>query len=417
MSYRIRLAAEDLPVPPPMAVKSNPFLSMIIGFGLGVNKWAYSGFFGVQEFVDNAYIRWAVDRWNNVTSSSLPRPYADAFTVRYGPQYPNPPMFMGIMISQAMSSVQIAFIGPVLLAAMDLVRERSSRIREYLKIMGLRDAAYWMSWIVTILGGELFCLALVIGGYYGVGVVTSASLLIPVLNWIACCFALICFGLLVATVAPTPTVVTVVLLFWMYGTSQIGFFLTGSSFAVSVALCFIAPIAGQFAGVEAYKYELLSLGVSRADTDMLGAFPLWLAILMQFVDGILYLILTWYVSNLRGSGIDGADGAGSRPWYFPFTKTFWCPTEWTEANAEGYPLMDNAQKSGDFEESAVSSNPAIRLKNRRKVYASNDSGAAQTVAVQGLDLDVAENQIFCLLGALSPYLHFLSSSTNTLNFR
>eukprot|EP01122_Echinamoeba_exundans_P010785 TRINITY_DN4104_c0_g1_i1.p1 TRINITY_DN4104_c0_g1~~TRINITY_DN4104_c0_g1_i1.p1 ORF type:complete len:1466 (+),score=287.72 TRINITY_DN4104_c0_g1_i1:462-4400(+) len=249
------------------------------------------------------------------------------------------------------------------------------------------------------MGGELFCLALVIGGYYGVGVVTSASLLIPVLNWVACCFALICFGLLVATVAPTPTVCTVVLLFWLYGTSQIGFFLTGSSFAVSLVLCFIAPIAGQFAGAEAYKYELLSLGVSRSDVDSLGSFPLWLAIMMQFLDGVLYLILTWYVSNLRGSGIEGADGAGARPWYFPFTRTFWCPTEWKDILSEsGYPLMDSAQHSGDFEESALAGNPAIRLKNLRKVYASNDSGAAQTVAVQGLDLDVAENQIFCLLG-------------------
>lgn len=374
---------------------------MILGFGSANNRWAYSGFYDIQNFVDNAVIRWAVDLWNNATvpygSNPLPRPGESAFQVRYGPQYPNPPLFAGFMIPQAASAVQIAFIGPVLLAAMDLVRERSSRIREYLKIMGLRDTAYWASWITTIMGGELFCLIVVTSIYYGVGVVTPASFFLPILNWIACCFALVCFGLLVATVAPTPTVVTVSLLFWLYGTSQIGLFFTGSSLAASVALCLIAPIAGQFAGVEIYKLELLELGVSKLNTEMLGSFPLYLAILMQFIDGILYLILTWYISNLRGSGIEGADGAGSRPWYFPFMPSFWCPREANvfEDTEDGVPLTDSAMESGDFEAQPPESLAAIRLRGLRKVYT---SAAVPTVAVKKLDLEIAQNQIFCLLG-------------------
>lgn len=108
-------------------------------------------------------------------------------------------------------------------------------------------------------------------------------------------------------------------------------------------------------------------------------------LIMLIVDSFIYLFIALYVEKIKPG-----DYGVAAPWYFLFTKSFWC-------NSKQAPEVDNdfrisSLKLHNMEPDPRDSSAGIEIKNLRKEYSN------KKIAVKGLRLNMYENQITVLLG-------------------
>nr|XP_026488445.1 ATP-binding cassette sub-family A member 3-like [Vanessa tameamea] len=113
--------------------------------------------------------------------------------------------------------------------------------------------------------------------------------------------------------------------------------------------------------------------------------------LMLILDSILYMLVAIYVEKIR-PGLYGVP----LPWYFPFTKSFWCPNSKKVAALTNKDGVDQEYKNAllkvihDEEPKGVPM--GINIENLTKVY------RGRKRAVDNLNLRMYENEITVLLG-------------------
>ncbi|CAG9584632.1 unnamed protein product [Danaus chrysippus] len=113
--------------------------------------------------------------------------------------------------------------------------------------------------------------------------------------------------------------------------------------------------------------------------------------LMLVLDSILYMLIAVYVEKIR-PGLYGVP----LPWYFPFTKSFWCPDNTKVAALSNKDGVDQEYKNAllkvihDEEPKGVPM--GINIENLTKVY------KGRKKAVDNLNLRMYENEITVLLG-------------------
>lgn len=115
-------------------------------------------------------------------------------------------------------------------------------------------------------------------------------------------------------------------------------------------------------------------------------FHLGYVLIMLLVDGFLYLMIALYVEKI----FPGEYGVPEK-WYFPFTANFWCN------KVEYYGVQDInsntlSRVNANFEIEPNNKTAGVQTKELRKVY------EGQRVAVEGLTLNMYEDQITVLLG-------------------
>lgn len=110
-------------------------------------------------------------------------------------------------------------------------------------------------------------------------------------------------------------------------------------------------------------------------------------IVMLLVDALIFLLVALYVEQI----MPGEYGV-PQPFYFPFTRSFWCPNRKVSGMAYNDDFMDYGNKSHNFEPEPKNVRAGIEIRNLRKVYSNKKT------AVQGLSLKMYENQITVLLG-------------------
>uniref|UniRef100_T1JE66 ABC transporter domain-containing protein n=1 Tax=Strigamia maritima TaxID=126957 RepID=T1JE66_STRMM len=112
-----------------------------------------------------------------------------------------------------------------------------------------------------------------------------------------------------------------------------------------------------------------------------------LVLLMMIVDALLYLLLTWYVGNVR----PGAYGV-PKPFYFFLTTSYWrLKNEAKSLEAAKEPILDASR----FEEDPTGLTPSVVIKNLSKTYGWSQFSAP---VVDNLCLNIYEGQITALLG-------------------
>lgn len=124
--------------------------------------------------------------------------------------------------------------------------------------------------------------------------------------------------------------------------------------------------------------------VSIDDTFHLG--HVWI---MLVIDAIIYLLIALYVEKI----FPGDFGVPEK-WNFPFTKSFWFSVPdyvgVHDINANGAHV--NGHVNANYEIDPKNKNAGIRIVNLRKVFDDDK------VAVEGLNLNLYENEITALLG-------------------
>uniref|UniRef100_A0A3Q2YND9 P-type phospholipid transporter n=1 Tax=Hippocampus comes TaxID=109280 RepID=A0A3Q2YND9_HIPCM len=343
-------------------------------------RYIRGGFAYLQDMIDHGIVRTQTSTTQpfGVFAQQMPYPcYVDDTFVRsLGGIFP---MFL-----------VLAFIYTTCMTIKGLVLEKELRLKEVLRAVGVRDSALWLArFAENMLLLAIPCALLSVLIKYGKVLqysdptVIFVFLLVFCLTTVTQCFFISVFfskanlaaacGGLIYFVLYLPHVLCYA---WR---DVLGF---GAKVAVSLLSC----VAFGF-GCESFsKYEEQGVGIQWSNMsqspDEDERYTFLVSIAMMLFDAALYWTLTWYIENV----FPGQYGI-PRPWYFPFTASYWC----------GRPSVpgDHLQKdAADYlEKSDPNLKVGVSVRNLVKIYKTGNK-----LAVDGLSVDFYENHITSFLG-------------------
>ncbi|CAG9311641.1 unnamed protein product [Blepharisma stoltei] len=356
------------------------------------HNFIYSGFFSIQNMIYNYYL-------TNKTENP------DAY-LQFGfvPMYQQKFVKDNFMIGFAMTLGFFMFITslvPVSRLINKITIEKETKVKEAMKMMGLNDAPYWLSWyimymliytvisgLLTLIGWDIFsgsqAIVFLILLLYGTSCIAFSSL-------ISSFFSKAKTGILVGVLAYFASYFTI-------------FAVTDTTPASTKNGLSIFNTIAMTQGF----YVLLSLKGNQIDSTISNLdieyeyYKVETCIIMLFVDTILYSLLAFYFGKIVPSqyGV-------SLPWYFPFTKSFWLGRTSNDnkldekakefINDEEEKRREEMRQNKNIEDpdplllKQIEANQAMTVRGLRKHF-------GDKIAVDGLDLDIFRNQIFALLG-------------------
>uniref|UniRef100_A0A8C4NQE0 P-type phospholipid transporter n=1 Tax=Dicentrarchus labrax TaxID=13489 RepID=A0A8C4NQE0_DICLA len=359
-------------------------------------RYIWGGFSYLQDVIEQGIIR-AITGTKEKTGiyiQQMPYPcYVDDIFLRVMSR--SMPLFM-----------TLAWMYSVAIIIKGVVYEKEARLRETMRIMGLNNGTLWLSWFISsliplLISAGLLVMLLKMGnllpysdpgvvflflGSFGVVTIMQCFLISTLFsraNLAAACGGIIYFTLYL------PYVLCVA---WQ---DYVGF---GAKVVVSL----LSPVAFGF-GCEYFAlFEEQGVGIqwsnllaSPLEED---SYNLTTSICLMLFDAVLYGIMTWYIEAV----FPGQYGI-PRPWYFPFTRTYWCGEKENKnlstplskkGNAEGTIIITNINCLSVYRrEEPGHIEPGVYIENLVKVYSNGNK-----LAVDGLSLRFYNGQITSFLG-------------------
>uniref|UniRef100_A0A8C7ZIP7 P-type phospholipid transporter n=1 Tax=Oryzias sinensis TaxID=183150 RepID=A0A8C7ZIP7_9TELE len=342
-------------------------------------RYVWGGFSYLQDVIEQGIIR-------AVTGSKEK-------TGIYIQQMPYPcyvdDIFLRVMSRSMPLFMTLAWMYSVAIIIKGVVYEKEARLKETMRIMGLNNGTLWLSWFISSLIPLLISAGLLMGnllpysdpgvvflflGSFGVVTIMQCFLISTLFsraNLAAACGGIIYFTLYL------PYVLCVA---WQ---DYVGF---GAKVVVSL----LSPVAFGF-GCEYFAlFEEQGVGIqwsnllaSPLEED---SYNLTTSICLMLFDAVLYGIMTWYFESV----FPGQYGI-PRPWYFPFTKSYWCGEKENKNMSALLSKKGNAEVC--IEEEPGHIEPGVYIENLVKVYSHGNK-----LAVDGLSLKFYEGQITSFLG-------------------
>lgn len=290
-----------------------------------------------------------------------------------------------------------------------LVSEKESQLKEYMKVMGLKQWINWLAYLIINYAKMLLPVVVITIFMKFVAQNTDPSLVL--IFFILYTFDVVYFAFFISTFLQSATTGTLfavlgwmLLYFWsvLFQTldSQANY-----SFMIKM-LNFINPNAVlTYAVVSIGRYETQASGVtwssiwSPPTPDQEVCFVHYLYMLI--IDGILLIIFTGYVEAVNPSG-EGVP----QSFYFFLLPQYWFPSAFKNKT----PLVNINSKEctiGDKAETEPDISPMINIVNLSKTYGKSFISKlfnckfgqdAQKVAVENLNLRLYSGQITALLG-------------------
>uniref|UniRef100_A0A672JKK1 P-type phospholipid transporter n=1 Tax=Salarias fasciatus TaxID=181472 RepID=A0A672JKK1_SALFA len=347
-------------------------------------RYVWGGFSYLQDVIEQGIIR-AVTGTKEKTGiyiQQMPYPcYVDDIFLRVMSR--SMPLFM-----------TLAWMYSVAIIIKGVVYEKEARLKETMRIMGLNNGILWLSWFISsliplLISAGLLVMLLKMGnllpysdpgvvflflGSFGVVTIMQCFLISTLFsraNLAAACGGIIYFTLYL------PYVLCVA---WQ---DYVGF---GAKVIVSL----LSPVAFGF-GCEYFAlFEEQGVGIqwsnllaSPLEED---SYNLTTSICLMLFDAVLYGVMTWYIEAV----FPGQYGI-PRPWYFPFTRTYWCGEKENKLST----LMSKKGNADAvcIEEEPGHIDPGVYIENLVKVYSHGNK-----LAVDGLTLRFYEGQITSFLG-------------------
>ncbi|XP_010886853.2 phospholipid-transporting ATPase ABCA1 isoform X2 [Esox lucius] len=346
-------------------------------------RYVWGGFSYLQDVIEQGIIR-AVTGTKEKTGvyiQQMPYPcYVDD-------------MFLRVMSRSMPLFMTLAWMYSVALIIKGVVYEKEARLKETMRIMGLDNGILWLSWFISsliplLISAGLLVVLLKMGNllpYSDPGVVFLFLASFAVVTIMQCFListifsranlAAACGGIIYFTLY-LPYVLCVA---WH---DYVGY---GAKVVVSL----LSPVAFGF-GCEYFAlFEEQGVGIqwsnllsSPLEED---SYSLTTSISLMLFDAFLYGVMTWYIEAV----FPGQYGI-PRPWYFPFTKSYWCGEKQGKNVQEG---SGGNAKAVCIEEEPSHIKPGVYIKNLVKVYSHGNK-----LAVDGLTLGFYEGQITSFLG-------------------
>ena len=329
--------------------------------------------------------------------------------------------FMGYMIGVILV---MAYMSPLSLYVYRMVGDKESKIKESMKIMGLEEGQYFLSYFIqytvinifsSIINAGLFTVFLDRISYY--------HLFVTLLLWSLNVFALIYFFQSFIDKTKIALVLSLVIYFMMYCVSLACMF-EGGSLAAKIGLSLFPQVClnNGILLFSKFQYHFRTFK-DREFFEIYTTFSVGLMYIMFVVDFFLFLFLGFYLNNVLPH-----DFGIRKPLYFICTSDFWCSNKKRnndekklidkklEENAEEdnkennyvvYGSKDDIIKdevdeklygdSPNFESEEIYKNrnkndDKLKIRNIVKMFGDGK------IAVNGVNLNFYKDEIFALLG-------------------
>ena len=332
--------------------------------------------------------------------------------------------FMGYMIGVILV---MAYMSPLSLYVYRMVGDKETKIKESMKIMGLEEGQYFLSYFIQYTVINIFS-SLINAGLFTVFLdcIPYHFLFVTLFLWSLNVFALIYFFQSFIDKTKIALVLSLVIYFMMYCVSLACMF-EGGSLAAKIVLSLFPQVClnNGILLFSKFQYHFRTLK-NREFLDIYTTFSVGLMFLMFVVDFLLFLFLGFYLNNVLPH-----DFGIRKPFYFICTSEFWCNNkkrnrnktigEKLEENEEEekedkmeeknngfvvYKSKDNIlnendenlyDNSSNFESEEIYKNrnkkdDSLKVRNIVKVFGDGK------VAVNGVNLNFYKDEIFALLG-------------------
>ncbi|XP_031368281.1 ATP-binding cassette sub-family A member 5-like isoform X2 [Apis dorsata] len=365
-------------------------LSIETGGSCPANNYLHSGFLALQMIMDITKIR--LDTRNTditVPDIKLEMFPKEAFTADWMLAFRVViPLFMVLAISQFVTYLLILIVG-----------EKEKKIKEGMKIMGLKDSIFWLSWFIIY---SVFVLLL-----SAVGVILLFTLqmfqhthFLPIFLLVV----LYSFSIIMLAFMITPFfdksrtagvlgnfAVTIMSLMYF-----IQVFVNDSSSVPFWLVSLLSPTGVALAMDKALVLDLQGEGVNFDNLWSGPGIPFGGSLIMMTLDIILYACLAYYFDCV----IPSEYGTKRTPW-FCFTPEFWCQRKAPRvpsSNGESNSFIPGEETNRDVEPVVreMKGREAIRIVDLYKSY--QKCRKPEIKAVNGINLTIYEGQITAILG-------------------
>ncbi|XP_046676994.1 phospholipid-transporting ATPase ABCA1-like isoform X2 [Homalodisca vitripennis] len=349
--------------------------------GYSMYDYGYSGFITIQTAIDQAYlyILHNIEVSNETYVGALP-------AIEYNV------VDLVESLLPTIISLGFTFIMPSLLK--EIVDEKTSGIKEMMKIMGMRSWVNWLNWIVYSLIIYLPVTFVITGLFVidsGTGPPVSASFLLVWFNFILFTLAFLALILAMSTLFTNGIVAMIAGEVVWYGTTVLlNTFIVSYpdkfSLFINLLSCLCPSIAliWSFNCIKDFQKNGRSWTMRNFFDNRTGGgrVSVGLAFIMLIVDMILYSIITWYIDSVN----PGPYGI-PKPYNFMFKRSNGkkCGAASRTCHAAG--------SKNNYEIPPANIKIGIKIENLRKTFKQG-----KVVAVDKVDLDIYEDNITALLG-------------------
>uniref|UniRef100_A0A8C6KCC1 ABC transporter domain-containing protein n=1 Tax=Nothobranchius furzeri TaxID=105023 RepID=A0A8C6KCC1_NOTFU len=382
VKYKIRMDIDE--VERTNKVKSRSWTPGARDHSFNELRYIWGGFAYLQDMMDHAIIRLQTSKTQPLGVFVQQMPY---------------PCFVDDVFLRSLASslplyMTLAWIYSVAMIVKGIVAEKEARLKETVRIMGLRSSIYWLSWEVSSLlplaiSAALLTLILKYGKVlqYSDPSVIFIFLLVFCLATVSECFFISVF-FSKANLAASCGGLIYFLLYLPHVLCYAWRDVMG--FGAKVA-SLLSCVAFGYGCEKFSKYEEQGIGIQwhniAKSPEEGDRYTFIISIVMMLFDALLYWVLTWYIENV----FPGQYGI-PKPWNFPFTSSYWCGTASATDNRTDL-LQDSRVEDVYLEKPPSNSKAGVSIRNLVKIYKTG-----KKLAVDGLSMDFYENQITSFLG-------------------
>ncbi|KAF1329508.1 Abc transporter a family member 1, partial [Globisporangium splendens] len=282
------------------------------------------------------------------------------------------------------------------------IHEKESRMREYMKILGVKESAILISWYITYIGiAFLSAILQALGGL--VGLFSNSSVVLIFLFFFLFGTSVLAFGFLVSAIfskARTGAFMGMIVFFLMYFVSTA--FTEDTSESAKTIASVLSPVALSFGIKVVANLESTGQGISFDNMSVVNENYRFSTTLLAFLfDTILYTLVGLYFEKVIPK-----EWGTTLKWYFPVSPSYWRSRRAIPKLGSSNPddaLLDDVtlnvnpdfeSVSGELREQERNGN-VLSVQRLRKVF---PVPGGEKVAVKGVDLVMYRDQITCLLG-------------------
>jgi ATP-binding cassette subfamily A (ABC1) protein 3 len=349
--------------------------------------WQISGYIYMMNSINNVILE---ETTKNSDFSTTPRMTAGIVPMKF-PVYDKDD-FVDVLAFVAPFFLVVIYMIPLIVFVFRMVKDKETRVKEGMKIMGMTNLAFFLSYFVQYLIINIF--------YAIVGSIILRDALESVMFGIKFAFlfmyGLSIFGLIYifqATIEKSTMaiILSIMIYYIMYFISPV---VVGQNISNSskMGASLLSPTALQLGFITIAKFvtSKMELDTSNLNYQYFN-YSVNNMFLMFFIDFLIYMFLGFYLENVLPH-----EFGTKRPLNFLFTKKYWFDGEKAQVNSED--KNENFKNDNiNFQDesnytSKLNENEYLRIRNIEKVF---DDGKK---ALNGVSFNLYKDEIFALLG-------------------
>ncbi|XP_026331721.1 ATP-binding cassette sub-family A member 5-like, partial [Hyposmocoma kahamanoa] len=351
-----------------------------------VLQYYYSGFLALQTLIDYTKIKLE-------TGQSFPPP---GIVLRQFPKRQHTgdwlvifrvimPMYMVMTLSQFITYLLMFVVG-----------EKEKKIREGMRIMGLKDSVYWGSWflIYAVFVTILSIVSTVL--LFTLKVFQHSSYILIFLLMLLFGFTIITFAFMLTPFFDKARTAGILGSFAVNLMSGLYFIQVFVSNADSLAFWFVSLISSScyaLAMDKALVLDMAGVGVTWDNLWSGPGVPFGGSLIMMAIDTVLYGLFAYWLDAV----IPSEYGIKQKPW-FCMLPSFWLGSRRGRVSAVHFHSNGEAAHNKDIEPvpRELQDKEAIRIVGLQKSF--RHCRRPETKAIDGIDLSIYEGQITAVLG-------------------